>query len=161
MDEINPAVDPAPPSASQEAELPKLPTFLMIIGLIHVILAVSLILVVPISAMKIKINGSEMSGVLKNILALVIVLFFGASGFGLFLRQKWAWWLTAGLYCFFTLSFIVDPINTRITGISKSLTTGMITGFIVFGLLLWYLMSKRVWAYFQFQKISKLRALII
>ncbi|MEX2176401.1 MAG: hypothetical protein WD872_18705 [Pirellulaceae bacterium] len=100
---------------------------------------------------------------------LLTVLSF-ATAIGLWQGKQWAWWLATFYYFQFAIGgifvlasiavayFVLDrPVTER----SEELLVKHVGRLLIFSLLTWYMMKGNVFAYFRFERLTRLRALCI
>jgi len=84
------------------------------------------------------------------VLANLTVVFILAAGVGLWLNEKWGWWLTGFVYCYAVIQAIYMIVMWQVRkddllhqGIAFDLQP-YFRNLVIYSLLLWYLRSKRV-----------------
>jgi hypothetical protein len=93
-----------------------------------------------------------------------------ATAVGLWRGQKWAWWVATlyyfqfvigGVFVLATIAFTCLILQAPMTERRQELFFQHIGRIPVFSLLTWYMMKRSVFAYFRFQRLTRLRALLI
>jgi hypothetical protein len=168
----NPYQPPSPLPDDPTIELPATrPVGISILAVLHAVggVLICALGVYLVTQFKEQDRSSIIAWATITLTPLFAVLGIG-TGIGLWLGKKWAWWLATFYYFQFALGGVIvlssilvahAAFDRPLTERSAELTGKHLGRLLIFSLLSWYMTRRNVFAHFEFQRLTRLRALCI